>query len=138
MKTSEIVAVSDAIAARQRAGALPIAGPITKRRGLEVSVEPTDPRHADVVLELDPRDPSGDRVKAVRVQFREPEAARWDQLEDRFGPLTKQAAYLDAPEKPPVRVGHVRPRAGGLGQMIRVDVDDADKVVGFTVRELFD
>jgi hypothetical protein len=137
METSEIVALSEAIAARAKMADLPLGTTITERRSYEVSVAPADVRHAGVVVEIDPKDASGERVKGVRVRLAQPEAARWDELEARFGPFRDVAELMDAPEVPPTRVGAALPD-GLLPQTIRIMVDKKGNVTSFTVREHYD
>lgn len=137
MNTSEILLLSEAIASRAKIAELPVGTTVTERRGFELSVIPSDARHADVVVELDPKEASGTRVKGVRVRLAQPEPARWDEIEERFGPLTDVAELLDAPEVPPTRVGTARPR-DSLPQTIRIQVDREGRVTSFVVRERYE
>ncbi len=137
MKTSEIVLLSDAIAARARLTDLPVGTTVTERRSYELSIAPSEARYAAVVVELDPNDASGDRVKGVRVRLARPEVASWEEIELRFGPLRGEAELMDAPEVPPTRVGEARPE-GSLPQTIRVAVDEEGMVTSFVVREHYE
>ena len=137
MKTSELQALSEAIARRAKLTELLVGTTITERRGLDLSIVPSDARHAGLVVEIDSKDASGDRVKGVRVRLAQPEDANWDQLEARFGPFVQVAELLDAPDVPPTRVGIARPD-GALPQTVRIGIDREGKVTSFVVRERYE
>lgn len=137
MDTLEIVALSEAIARHAPMGELFAGAEVLERRGTELDLAPTDPRHARVIVELDPKRSAEGRVKGVRVRLAAPEDARWDELEARFGVFRDQAELSGAPEVPPTRVATARYEAA-LPHAIRISVDAAGRVTGYVVRERYD
>jgi hypothetical protein len=134
MNPQEILTLSAAIARRTTIAELALGTKVARRRATELSLVPRDPRHADVIVELDPGDDRGERVKGVRIRLAQPEDLNWDALTEQLGPFTDQAELSGRPEVAPTRVATARP-VGALAQTIRVSIDRSGHVTSFVVRE---
>lgn len=134
MNPQEILTLSAAIARRSTMDELMLGTSVARRRGTEFSLVPRDLRYANVIVELDPRDDRGERVKGVRVRLAQPEDLDWAPLTALLGPFTDQAELSGRPDVPPTRVTTAQP-AGSPPQTIRVSIDRRGRVTGFVVRE---
>lgn len=132
--TTAIIALSDALADGATMGGLSLGTSVLTRRGSELELLPLDPRHAEVIVELEGPDDRTARVKGVRVRLAQHQSVRWPPLEERFGPFKDEAELTGRPSTPPARVATAHP-AHSPPQTIRVSVDEHGDIVSFVVRE---
>ena len=131
MKTSEIVALSDAVRGRVPIDSLlgGLVASFESTAPMETVAVPSDPRWTQLVIEHD----TERRVLGFNTELREPEPVRWDQLDARFGAPRRVPDGFDSREPDNVLYRFER---GGARQSLRARVDGEKRLVAFTLRAL--